>query len=458
MQKITDAQIGKTKATTTDQWFVESGRRGEGSFVGRITPKGGRLFYFRYAGPDRVQVRLPIGTYDRDGKGGGMSVAAARAISLEWAALYKSGVTDLRQHFAEVAVEKVRADANALQDAEVAAKAADLARQRRLTVRQLFERWAATDLAPHTRGDGKRAGRKDGGQYTREQFERRIFPILGDVAAADVRKSDVLAILDAAKAEGKLRTANMLLADAKQMLRFAVERDVIPHSPIESVKKRAVGGSDVERDRVLTSQEITDLAKALSTSSMQQRSALAIWLILATGCRIGELMAASWKHVDLGACTWHLPETKNQRTHTIHLSNFALEKFKKLLALRVSGEDRQPLPWVFPNTGGTGPVCIKSFGKQLADRQRDPSKRLTNRAKDTKSLTLTGGRWTAHDLRRTAATLMAVLGVSTDVIDECLNHKIQSKVARIYIRDRREVAQASAFNSLGDKLETLVAQ
>ena len=41
------------------------------------------------------------------------------------------------------------------------------------------------------------------------------------IAAIDVRKADILAILDAVKAEGKLRTANILLADLKQIFRFA---------------------------------------------------------------------------------------------------------------------------------------------------------------------------------------------------------------------------------------------
>ena len=53
--------------------------------------------------------------------------------------------------------------------AKKAEHAADeLEQQRRLTVKQVFERWAATELAPHTGGDGKRIGRKDGGQYVRE--------------------------------------------------------------------------------------------------------------------------------------------------------------------------------------------------------------------------------------------------------------------------------------------------
>jgi integrase len=111
---------------------------------------------------------------------------------------------------------------------------------------------------------------------------------------------------------------------------------------------------------------------------------------------------------------------------------------------------------VFPNTAGDGPVCIKSFGKQLADRQRPPERRLQHRSKRTESLVLPGGRWTAHDLRRTAATFMADLGISGDVIDECLNHVIESRVRRTYIRNRRPAEQARAFDALGARLAALV--
>ena len=69
---------------------------------------------------------------------------------------------------------------------------------------------------------------------------------------------------------------------------------------------------------------------------------------------------------------------------------------------------------------------------------------------------LPGGRWTAHDLRRTAATMMAQLGVSNDVIDECLNHIIASRVSRVYIRDRRLAEQAKAFDLLGKKLSEII--
>jgi integrase len=106
---------------------------------------------------------------------------------------------------------------------------------------------------------------------------------------------------------------------------------------------------------------------------------------------------------------------------------------------------------------GDGPVGVKTFGKQLSDRQREPQRRLANRTKDSSALLLPDGRWTAHDVRRTAATLMASLGISGDVIDECLNHIIASRVRRTYVRNRRETEQKRAFDALGAHLQGLAA-
>jgi integrase len=295
----------------------------------------------------------------------------------------------------------------------------------------------------------------------------------------------LLAVLDAQTAAGKMRTANVLLADLKQMFDFAAERDVIQVSPLAGTKKGKIGGASVARERALTEAEIKLLAGMLPAARMQERSAIAIWLVLATGVRVGELMGAVWadalpdghnaakvrqdtlrgmaetegvKLGIVGAKTWYMPDTKNQRDHTVHLSAFALAQFQKLAALREverDGEGGRLSPWVFPATDNRKPVCVKSFGKQLADRQREPDARMMNRTKATKALTLPGGKWTAHDLRRTAATLMARLGLPSDTINECLNHKQSDPMARVYIQDRREDDQARAFDALGARLAGL---
>lgn len=438
---------------------------------------------YRIGGKSR-EVR--IGTW-RDG--GGMTLKALRDERDRLATELRSGIDPIERK----AADKLRADAeradelNELRQRADAAHAAELAQQRRLSVRDLFERWASTQLQPRTRADGKRTGRKDGGQYVRDQFERHVFPVVGDMTATDVRKADLLALLDAQTSAGKMRTANVLLAELKQMFDFAADRELTAGNPLGTTKKAKIGGASVERDRALSDTEVTALASAALIARMQPRSALAIWLTLATGVRVGELMGAVWADalhadpkprkarldalqaladadgvklgiIDAAARTWHLPTTKNQRDHTIHLSDFALMQLAALRqhreVLRGSTAD-QISPWVFPATDAGRPVCVKSFGKQLADRQREPDKRMVNRTKATDSLMLPGGKWTAHDLRRTAATIMARLGFASDVINECLNHKQADRMARVYIQDRREADQVRAFDALGAKLAGL---
>ncbi len=498
MGTITDKAM-QANPTSIEQWLNESFGRGAGALLGRITPSGTRSFYFRYAGT-KGQVRLPIGPFHPKGDGNArFTVGQARAQAMAWVVLRRDKhVVDLREYLAQAEADRQQAadvdrkrSAEEQRQIEATAQAAVAASQRRKSVRQVFDQWRATELQPLVRADGKRIGRKDGGQYVLEQFTRHVFPAIGDQALEDIRKADLLALLDAQIARGKARTANVLLADLKQMLDFALERELIAINPLATTKKSKVGGKDVERARVLTDDEIKQLLGALPQANLGPRSVCAIWLTLATGVRVGELMGAVWADalpaepqarktsldkmlaladaddvklglIDLDASTWYLPTTKNQRDHTIHLSAFAFEQFKKLRELREEqtdpvdpGKPGKLSPWVFPATDTTRPVCIKSFGKQLADRQRLPEQRLANRSKATTALMLAGGKWTAHDLRRTAGTMMARLGFSTDTINECLNHISADRMARVYIRDRRQADQARAFDALGARLDEL---
>jgi integrase len=188
-----------------------------------------------------------------------------------------------------------------------------------------------------------------------------------------VKRADLISLLDVVKAKGKLRTANVLLTDLKQMFRFALMRDLVPRNPLDTVSRRDVGGTPVERDRVLTVPEIRQIAKLLPRSGLPPRFIAGVWLILATGARVGELLGAAWADsaastdelraaversgsklgfVDLDRSTWYLPETKNQRDHTTHLSAFAAAQFRCLLGQREAGT---ALPWVFPSANGKGP-------------------------------------------------------------------------------------------------------
>lgn len=460
---ITDTQM-RAKPSSTDVWLRHPFQRGAGVFEARITPAGEKLFYFRYTNPAGRRSRYLIGAYHPKGEGG-LTLAEAAEQAQRLSKLYREGAKDLHGYFAQQAqdaADQARREREALAEQErqesEARRQAELEQSRRATMRQLFERWAAVDLTPRVGADGKRIGRKDGGEYTRQQFERHVFPFVGDVAVEDVRRADLMAVFDRQVAAGKLRTANVLFTDLKQMLRFALHRELVQVNVLDGLEKRHVGGGETERERVLSVQELEQLAQGLPTAGMCKRSELAVWAILGTACRVSELMQAQWRDVDLDACTWRIPpeHSKNEREHVIHLSAFVLDKFRQLHALREVQADGTLRPWVFPNKAGNDHVCPKSFAKQVADRQKpDADARLSRRSRNVDALKLPGGRWTPHDLRRTAATMMGHMGVSNDVVDECLNHMIQSRVTRIYLRDRRLAEQARAFDLLGVRLQAI---
>ncbi len=344
-------------------------------------------------------------------------------------------------------VDSERQAAEFLRQAEV-----DRARKR-LTVRDLFDRWQAVELAPSKAKDGRQIGRKDGGALVKMQLAKHTFPTIGDLQAADVRRADVMAVLDAIRAAGLARTANVVLSSLRQMFRFAAVREIVTTDPTLGIsKRRDAGGNDVERTRVLEDEELEALSSRLPNANLSTRTQLAIWIMSATLCRVGELIQARWAELDLENKVWLIPpeNAKNKKEHLVHLSDFAVAKFKALFSLQDHAE------FMFPGRDGKSPMSPKTINKQLQDRQRDPERKMKHRAKNTSALILSGGHWTPHDLRRTGATLMSKLGVATDVIHLCQNHTPQDKLARIYIQNDRMPDRKRAFEVLGSKLAGLV--
>ncbi len=280
-------------------------------------------------------------------------------------------------------------------------------------------------------------------------FEKDVLPKIGMVPAEDVGKAHITAMLDGILARGANRLANRTLSELRQMFGFGLVRDIVKTDPTHRIRKVDIGGQEVERDRVLSEDEIRELGRKLPAANFFRATEHAIWLMLATCCRVGEISRARWQHVDFEAQTWTIPaeHAKNEKVHVVYLSELALRQFEGLRGLSAGDA------WIFPARGGETHVCTKSITRQVRDRQRPEA--MTNRTKSTGVLLLSGGEWTPHDLRRTGATLMGTLGIRPDVIERCLNHVEQNKMARVYQRQKLEAEQAEAWRVLGERLDLL---
>ena len=440
---ITDRQMS-AKPGSSDRWLSETIIWGHGSLVARITPSGERLFYFRYVDSQGKRATYPIGSYSRDGVSM-MTLADARKRTAELATLHKNGTRDIREY-----IEAEQSTAAAARNAELArlenekaqAEAAAAVLAARQTVITVFERWMKIDIA----------NRKDGGAEVRRMFEKDVLPFIGNRFVADVKKGDITEVTDTMLARGVNRAAKIAFSLMRQMFRFAVDRDLIEHDPTASIRKAKIGQRDTERDRVLSAEEIKLLAKNIQDARLLITTEAAIWIALATCCRIGELLGARWEEVNLEAKTWVIPSqnSKNSKPHLIYLSDFAVRQFARVKTISSKSE------WCYPNTNNSGPVSSKTVTKQLGDRQRKPDQGvMSRRSAKPHALLLAGGKWTPHDLRRTGATMMTALGVLPEVAERCLNHTEEKKVKRIYQRHSYAKEMTEAWFLLGQHLEIM---
>lgn len=307
------------------------------------------------------------------------------------------------------------------------------------SVIELFERWRAEALA----------ARKDAGESVKRSMNKDVMPTLGTLPANAVRRGQVVAVLERIVERGSARQAGCVLADLRQMFRWGAQYGWVDADPTATLRKSEFGGAPQARARRLTDDEVAELASKMRTARLARHVRHAIWLILATGARIGEVANARWADIDTTGRTWTIPAefSHSGRDHIVPLSAFALRH------LCPDGELRRSELWVFPGRYVSEPLSPKALGKQIRDRQR--GSHIRGRASGTTTLLLSGGAWTPLDLRRTAAALMAELGSRPDVIGACLDHAVRGEAQRAYHRLPTLEERREALDRLGERLDVI---
>jgi integrase len=208
-----------------------------------------------------------------------------------------------------------------------------------------------------------------------------------------------------------------------------VEQDLLPTAPTAGVKAPA---KETARERVLTDAELAAVWRAADALGPAARAF--VRLLILTGQRRDEVAGLRWADVDLdaaGGAVWTLPReaTKADRTHEVPLSAAAVAI---LAGLPREGE------YVLSTTGGRRPISGYSKVKARLDELAG----------------VTG--WRFHDLRRTAGTGLARLGVAVATISRVLNHT-EGGVTKIYNRYGYLDEKRAALNRWAAHVEWLVA-
>ena len=261
------------------------------------------------------------------------------------------------------------------------------------------------------------------GDVVRRELDRFVVAAWGDRNIHSITKRDVIDLLDEIADSGRVVTANRVRAYLNKFLNWAVERDVLSTSPAAGVKPVA---KEASRDRVLTDDEIRWFWRACDEEGYP-------WgplgkVLLLTGQRLNEV--AQITEGEIRGDLWHLlaDRTKNGRAHDVPL----VEAVRSVLGAveRIDG-----LPtFIFTTTGKTP---VSGFYKARAHL----AERMVRISAEERGQEVEIPRWTFHDLRRTAATGMARLGIPVRVTEAVLNHVSGTGGGIVAVYQRHDFAQ-----------------
>lgn len=242
------------------------------------------------------------------------------------------------------------------------------------------------------------------GATVQRELDRHVVAEWGDRDIHDIAKRDVIDLLDAIADSGRIVTANRVRAYLSKFFNWCVDRDVIEVSPAMNVKAVA---KETSRDRVLSDDELRWFWAACEAEG-QPWGALGQVLLL-TGQRLSEV--AGMTDAELHGDEWHLPadRTKNKRAHMVPITGAVRDALDAIE--RIDGP-----AGLYHTTNGRTPLSGFNKGRTyLADR-------MVQIASDEAGKPVEIAHWTFHDLRRTAATTMARLGIPVRVTEAVLNH------------------------------------
>ena len=327
----------------------------------------------------------------------------------------------------------------------------------------------------------KHAPKKRSADEDRRIMERELLPRLRAFHARDVKRADVIALLDEIALRPAPIMSNRVLALLRKLYNFGIERGLLELNPCALVKP---AGVETRRERVLSPEELRGLWRGLggeyikggkvrsskahgaegdaetrATEAGEEAGeglslVAAVRLMLLTAQRRGEVLRMRWDEITEDApespapapaegekkeprFSWTIPaaSAKNGRAHRVPLSPEALEVLESLPRSGV---------WVLPG--------------RLVDENGKPREHVTNveraidRARDRQKLE----HFTPHDLRRTAASSMTALGIPRLTVKKILNH-VDRDVTGIYDRHSYDPEKRTALEAWGRRVQEIVS-
>jgi integrase len=342
----------------------------------RVTANCARTFAFRFRHPlSRKTLRLTIGGYPA------VNLEAARKRAREMAAQVGAGESPIDVRMAEREATPTR------------------------TFAALAERYL--------REYAERFKRPRSIEEDRRNLAVHVLPKWGKRDFRTIRRADIIALIESIISDGKHAAANRVHTLISGIFSFAIDAELLDANPAARLRKRGV---EQPRHRVLDDGEIRTFWNKIVLSPVSRPVGLALRLALLTAARANEVAGArkaEFQNLN-GAepAVWVIPgeRVKNKRDHLLPLAPLAVTTIKTAIGLTDPDDE-----FLFPTPlGRGGPIDRHTLSMAMA--------RFGKSLKGQGAAAWQKDMPTPHDLRRSAATRLAEMGIPKEIRDRVLNH------------------------------------
>ncbi len=391
---LTDAKLRKLNGKPIDKRTEIADANG---LSVRITPNGVIVFQYRYKIGGRPR-RMTLGQYDQ------LSLKEAREMVADYKKLLSIGKDP-------ITARDMKFEENV--------KAA--------TVEDCITAWLNSAIAT-------RLVKRD--EWARA-LKRHVIPYVGPMLVDEMAISNWQPVFKRMRENGAETYAGEVLSRMKTIFSYCIRIELIKRNPVSDLRVIDVGKPAKKGKRNFNDKEIAAFWHAVEASTITHQNKILLKLILLTGCRGVELRLAKKQDFDLDGRVWRVPDehSKTREPFERGLSVAAVQLLKEVFELYPDFEQ------VFP------PVSKKE------DRPMSASVILNLAIQLRADMTIE--HWSIHDLRRTAKTKMAELGVPPHVSEKVLGHKL-SGVLAIYDQHGYVKEQQEALDLLAGHVQSCV--
>jgi len=295
-------------------------------------------------------------------------------------------------------------------------------------------------------------------------LNRDVIPAWGKRKAADISKRDVNLLLSGIVERGAPIMARNTLAVIRKMFNWSIaEDDMLQVNPCLGVK---TASASKPSERHLEAEEIKTLWKSLERTDLSMTPDIrkALKLVLVTAQRPGEVSGMHTREIN--GHWWTIPgeRTKNKKTHRVYLTDFALELIGSLTVKNKKTEELSDKGYIFPSPikkeakpiGDTAlaVAVIRNLAMPVLDNKGKPV--LDKTGQPTTENRLGVRPFSPHDLRRTAATLLAESKIRFEDRERVLNHSM-GKLDGTYNQHDFDDEKQIALETLERKLNSIIA-